>query len=223
MLIIDPSKVAVAVGAKCGGKTPDSNDEQIITILNLILPRIEDAMNVASLVRGNFTDSFYLSKPSRRQRADERERIQLRLSNGYVDPTSIVVTGSDGNAVAHEIVTVETSDAEFGIVNLSSWERGAYRVAYTSGFKPSDPPQDPPEGYDPNSRVLQNVPDWITGLAIDLVVQWWRTQNINPSVPKAASYAALDSALRRDIYVRVYGRYMRPRVGVIWSESLSRG
>lgn len=219
MLIIDPKVLAAAIGAKCGGSAPSADDEGMVTVLNLILPRVEDAMNVASLVRGTFTDHFFLGTPSRSDR-ESGKPAQLRLSNGIIDKTSLTVTDANNNVLATDVIALND---EYGIVDVSGWGRGHYAISYQSGFEPTPIPDPIPDGFDPNSRILQGVPDWILGIAVDLVVGWWRTQKLSPSAPKNVSYAALDSALRRDIYVRVYGRYMRPRVGVIWSERLDRG
>lgn len=219
MLIIDPKVLAVAIGAKCGGSAPSADDEGMNTVLNLILPRIEDAMNVASLVRGSFTDHFFMGAPTRNELISGRP-AQLRLSNGLIDKTSLVVTDANNNVLTTDVVSLND---EYGIVEVAGWSRGHYAISYESGFEPEPVPDPVPEGYNPNFRILQDVPDWIQGIAVDLVVAWWRTQKLSPSVPKNVAYAALDGAIRRDVYVRVYGRYMRPRVGVTWSERLDRG
>ncbi len=218
MLIMDVATLTAAVNAKCGGNVPDTNDEQLTTILNLILPRIEDAMNVQSLVRGNFTDHFLL--PRRASRNNPDERLQLRLTNGFLVENTISVLGESGTPITSDMFY---SDDDMGIVFLKDWNRGYFTVSYSSGFEPSALPDNPPENYDPNTRVLQNVPDWIQGIAVDFVVQWLRVQRLSPKVPQNVAYSALENAIRRDVYARVYERYMRPRMGVIWSERMTNG
>jgi hypothetical protein len=218
MLLIDPTEAALAIGAKCNGQQPADN-EQLILVLNYITPRVEDALNVATLVRGDFVDSFYLTGMNARS---ERPIARLRLSNGFLtEESDIAITDLDGEPIDAE--TIELYDLEHGVIELNSWEKGRYSVAYKSGFLPEEEPTTPPEGYDPNHRLLTEVPDWIKGLVITLLVQWFRSTMLAPKFPQNVNLEALDRMLRKEIYLRVYGRYMRPRVNCFFSERLSNG
>lgn len=176
-------------------------------------------MNVESLTRGTFVDYFYCTDmPCHVGRSQQH----LRLSNGFVVPDSITITAPDGTIVT----APEPIDANLdtGIVKLDSWSRGLYSVAYTSGFLPTDPPDPiPVDGsYDPENRVLQNVPEFLKGITIGLMIMWYRTTMLQPKVSKEISYGQVDAALRRELYARIYEKYDRPRVAVTFSERMDR-
>lgn len=218
MLLIDPAQAASAIQASCNGAGAASNDS-LILVLKYITPRVEDAMNVAFLARGAFVDSFYLTAMNSRCRTHQVAR--LRLSNGYlVDGQPVTVLDADGNDVSTDI---ELVDEKLGVVELNTWKRGRYTVAYTSGFEvPADP--DPvPDGFDPDSKVLVGVETWIQALCSALVVEWYRSTLLAPKLPQNVNLSALDQMLRKEIYVRVYGRYLRPRYGCFFSEKLTNG
>lgn len=177
-------------------------------------------MNVETLVRGTFTDKFYLTSNGQRSPCD-RPLARLRLTNGQIVENSVVVVDSNGDTVSTD--AIEDIDYKYGIVVLNTFSRGAYRVNYDSGFEPEPIPDDPPENYNPEYRVLQNVPDWIKGIAVDLFIQWTRSQRLALNLPKNVSYRPLVEVLSKDLYTRIYSRYMRPRVGVFWTEEYRHG
>ena len=215
MLLIDPVEAALAIAANCNGAVGDN--EQLILVLKYVTPRIEDAMNVASLVRGDFIDSFYL--PAMNSRCD-RQIARLRLSNGYLlGGAPLTITDSDGEAI--DPTFIELVDEENGVIELNQWTKGRWSVAYTSGFEVPALPDPLPDGYDPDARVLLAVPEWIHALCAALVIQWYRASVVSPKLPKNVSLTALDQMLRKEIYMRVYGRYLRPRVNCFFSEKLT--
>jgi len=217
MLLMSPSEAALGIGAKCGGSSPADDDPQMVRILRYITPRIEGALNVKSIERKAWRDSFYVgSMPCH---STGRVELSLLLSNGFVLPSNVVITlpsgatltGAEASACLH---------AELGYVTLESWTRGIVTVDYESGFEvPADP--DPvPTPFDENDKVLLGVPDWIKGIATQLLIVWYRTAVLNPKFPKEISFGQVDSLLKRELYARVYEKYMRPRVGMVFSDRL---
>lgn len=221
MLVISPSEVAAAIGASCGDSDVADLDKSVVRILRLITPRLEGALNVASLTRGAFSDYFYLSCMG--TGTCEPSLSQLRLSNGFIVPGSISVYDPDNEVVLTSTDADSATDLDHGIVNLSSWRRGMYRVGYTSGFEPDAAPTTPPDWFEDGDRVLKDIPDWMKGIAVNLMILWYRTALLAPKHTKEISYVAVDAALRRELYARVYERYMRPRVGVVFSDRMSYG
>ena len=127
MLLIDPAVAALAIGAQCSGARAASDAPQLVEILNLITPRVEDALNVDSLARGAFVDRFYLpAMPDETITPDMY--APLRLSNAFIDTTtaSVVVSRVDETAVDQS--TISRVDAKYGVVYLSSWSAGEYLV-----------------------------------------------------------------------------------------------
>lgn len=214
MLLVSPTDVATGIGAKCGGSAPSADDAAMLSVLRYITPRVEAALEVATLTRGSYVDHFALAPMPR---SDNPESIFL-LSNGFIVPGTMVVTDPEGLVAAGENVTGFNN--EYGTVRLNSWRRGVYSVAYQSGFEFEAP--DPDSDADPESAVLQGVPDWIKGIVVHLMVLWFRTAQVQPRVVKDLSYGQVDSAIRRELYTRIYSRYMRPRVAVTFSERLDR-
>lgn len=215
MLLIDPAKAALAIGAKCNGQSPASDNAQLVLILKYMTPRIEDAMNIASIVRGSFVDSFYL--PLMNPRAD-RPIARLRLSNGLLLAGGTVTIQDElGNAVVPARI-----DENYGIIEIESWDKGVHTVAYTSGLEVPPDPTTPPTDYDPETKVLIGVPVWIEALVIDCLVAWFRATPFVPKLPQNLNLGALDAMLRKEIYLRLYGRYDRPRVNCFFPESMSR-
>jgi hypothetical protein len=211
--LTDPSKIALAIGAKCGG-TITSDNEGILSTLELLLPRVEDAMNVASLTWGETTDTFQFpaAKPDQ-----ANETISFRLSNGYVANSQdhpIVITDSYGNAA-----TVFSADLRYGVVAANGLKAGTWTIRYFAGF---DVPVVDPDVDPPLPVIFAGVPAWIDGLIVALLVLWYRTEKLNPMVPQNYRYGELIAPLRREVYARIYGRYMRPRFGVEFPSSSVR-
>lgn len=214
MLLISPDEVSQVTGVSCGGSGAGGSAEAaLIAVLGKITPRLEDAMNVASLLRGNFTDFFSLS-------GRNAEPIVLRLSNGYVVDGSVKLHNSEG--VEIDASAIDFIDYEYGTVTLSRALRGRVAVTYTSGFEAKPEPEPAPGDTVPpvNTWILQGVPEWMKALASLYLVEWYRTARVSPSIPKGVSISAMDSSLRRHVHVRTYERYMRPRVNVVWSDRM---
>lgn len=218
--LIDPAKAALAIGAKCGGSV-SSDNEAMLSVLNLLLPRIEDAMNVGALTYGESTDTFIFEQPARGllgstyktgANGEILEKKRLRLTNGYVDSTQIVVT--DPNDAA---VTDYRLDPVFGIVELPSWLPGDYAVVYKAGFKLPNPLPS-----EPDPAILVGVPAWLEGVAVSLLMLWYRTELLTPKAPTGFSFGELIEPLHREVRTRIYGRYDRPRYGVVFPDYTAR-
>lgn len=218
MRLMTPAEMVALLGSKaCGGEEGGST----ALVLDMILPRLEDAMNVASLVRGKFVDTFVLPTYD-----PQHVPLVLRLSNGYVVKDTIKVqAGDDPDFLAS---ASHFLDLEMGTVSMHSWSRGTISVEYESGFKPKpeliDDPQNPGNQIPKpvNELVLEGVPDWMKALAVGFMVEWYRTFQTIPKFKPEVSYAQVEAALRRHIYARIYGRYMRPRAGVVWPSQTIR-
>jgi len=209
MLLISPSRAALAIGSQCSN--PDgTGDESLLEMLRLMTPKVEDALNVHSLTRGVFTDTF----PAAYSKYDLSKR--LRLANGFVVPGSVTIAGVfDDSGVP--ITTPFSIDAENGIVGLPSAyytdDTEQVSVTYTSGFVvPEDTgPTDDVNVY-PEYRVLVGIPDWMSGATVTMLMNWRRNNLNTPAASKEYGFLpTLNAALIRDLYGRLYGRYLRPR------------
>ena len=219
MLIMSTSEAATAIGAKCGGSSPEDGDPRLSQLLTYMLPRLEGALNVESLVRGNFVDHFFTPAMPPYSRGERNEQA-FRLSNGFVLPESVVVTDPEG--IVYPYAEVPSLNADTGVLRINSWTRGTYSVAYTSGFAPEPIPDPLPDPYNAEMRVLEGVPDWMKAIVIHLLVIWFRTAQVQPRWNKDLSFAQVDTALRRELYARIYEKYDRPRVAVTFSERMDR-
>lgn len=225
--LIDPSDAALAIGAQCAGKITSDN-EQMLSILGLLLPRIEDAMNVASLVYGETTDIFSLDSPTPAFLQSNAKAgaggssmwrgVVLRLSNGYVHRDTdnpITITGPDNN-----VVTAFKADLRYGLITLPlPWHGGEYTVTYRAGLKiaPVDPQASPPP-----VPVFEDVPEWLRGLTVAFLILWYRTSLLTPKTPVGFRFGELIAPLRHEIYARVYERYQRPRSNLYFPVSSAR-
>jgi hypothetical protein len=221
MLLVSVEKAANAIGAKCGASVPTSDEVALRGIINLLTPKVEAALNVHSIVHDYHTDRFilpYKPYPSRNPRA-EPPKVSLRLTSGFVIPDSVQVIDPNGDTVDLTSSTVQGEiEHELGVVHLSDWGYGKYLVHYDAGFAPESEPATPGDGYDANERVLEDVPDWIIGIVITYLVQWYRNTVLAPKRNKEVPWALVEQGLIRDLNTRIYGRYMRPRDGVIWGD-----
>lgn len=204
MLLINPASASLALGTQC--KTPTGvGDEALLDMLRLLTPRMEAALNVYSLARGQYTDYF---KPPR----DEHEyRLPFRLSNGFLIGTPTVVGVFEPGAI--------TVNTEYGYVELDGYSydsRTPIAITYTSGFAvPAASPQvHPDEKY----RVAEGTPEWMEGVIADFLANWRRNNLMQPQVTKEYGFLpTLNEAVNRDLHTRIYGRYMRQRDGMLWS------
>lgn len=218
MLLMTANEAASAIGAKCGGSAPTNDDPQLLLILGALTGRLEEALNVSSLTRGLYLDNFRLvdMPPYSGARSLPDREVSLRLSNGFVQSGSIVVTDPNGDVV--DLGDYRGVDASKGIVRLTSWIRGTYQIEYVSGFEPEAIPTPEPEGYDPETRVLQNIPAWMKGIVVHFLVMWYRTTQLQPRANKDISFGATMESLRRDTYAWVYGKYQRPRANCVFAD-----
>jgi hypothetical protein len=205
MLLLSPQRAALAMGVQC--RSPDgAGEEGLLEILRLLTPRVEAALNVLHLERNTWVDRFSI-------RPDEYTGdMPFRLGNGFLVPGSVTVQGitdSDGTAA-----TPSEVDEEGGLV----WFKGAVfsssiDITYQSGFVVPEPPgTDGTVHPDRNYRVLQDVPDWISGVVANLLVTWMRNQQKVPSAPKEYGFLpTLNQQVLQDLRARIYERYMRRR------------
>jgi hypothetical protein len=110
-------------------------------------------------------------------------------------------------------------DYHKGTIELSSWTKGKAAVTYLSGFPPEEMPDPVPPGFDPEDRVLQNIPEWLKLIVINYVVQWFRTSLLSPRVPKEANQFSMQNMLQRQVMSAVYVNWSRPRNGVLWGDA----
>ena len=213
MLLMSASEAASVIGAKCGSGAVTSDDPVLLSVLDFITSRVEEALNVQSLVRGAHTDKFVLPAMSVAQQLARTNRM-LRLSNGFLAQDSLTLLDPNGEVV--EFDDRGGVEHAYGIVNLPRWIEGVYTAEYVSGFEPEEIPASPPTGYDPDKRVLQNVPAWMKGIVANYLVLWFKTTQLQPKVSKDLSYTGVLNGLRREVYAWVYGKYQRPRVGCVF-------
>ncbi len=206
--IMNPDEAAIAFGAKCGTSIKGA-DEGLLQVMALMLPKVEDAMNVASLTYGETTDTFRLSGPV--PCYDAREPAQLYLSNGYVvisEDAPLVITDPNGNI----LTTVDYEiDKRYGIVTLSSWLIGKYTISYFAGFTASE------EDLDATPEVqsyFEDVPEWIKGLTVVFLSLWYKSISKSLTLPQNVRYGELIAPLYAEIQTRLYMRYQRPRANM---------
>lgn len=226
MLLISPPEAAAAIGAKCGGSSPSADDAALVSILGFVTTRVEDALDVYSLTLCESYDKFRVKAMpamNSRRRTDPEPRLSLRLSNGFVVVGSIVVIDPFGAEI--DLETLADVDYEVGVINLSSWSRGTYKVTYHSGFEPEAEPVPVPLNYDEDGRVLLLVPDWIKAIAIGALVTWYRTMFLQPKggTAKDLAHRSISDAIYKEIMARIYKRYLRPRMDVVFAERREYG
>lgn len=203
--LISPTRAALAINAKCGGSV-SAEDTALLEVLDMLLPRVEAAMNVASLTYGETTDTFTLEHQV--PRADARKAVKLYLSNGYLtisEDAPLVIT--DPNGV--ELETDEYSvNLRYGYITIPTWLEGDYTVSYYAGFTASeaDDEVDPPV-----LSYFENVPKWIEGVVVVLLTMWYRTMPKSLTLPENIAYRDLMHALYRELVTRIYQSYQRPR------------
>lgn len=200
--LLTSKQIEDALGAAGCTKPGDQPIDQYIVALGMVLSRVEGLLNVQTLVRGVYTDTFTV--------LDERQSGQLlRLSNAFLpSPLSCALTDGSGNAIGNLGV-----DRLHGIVHAPRLSRGVHTVTYMSGLEVDA------DGF------FVDVPNWLTSIAINCIVIWYRLGVINPRMPKdgSLSYSALMHATIRELQTRVYESYQRPRVDVLWPEQLTYG
>lgn len=216
MLLIDPAEAALAIGAKCNGSSPDSSDPFYVNVIDYITSRVEAILNVGSLTSGYHVDRFDLP-PMPAVGYNRTQKVRLRLCNGFLVQDSWSIALADETPV-DETDAGAVMDLKDGVLTLTKWRGGAYLVSYVSGFDPAEATaeEQAEEGYDPEKRVLQNIPAWMKALVIHYLVLWFRTTLVNPKVPDGVSYRALVDSLRREVQAWSYGSYLRPRADCVF-------
>lgn len=201
--IMNPSALMVSVSMKCGGKIVESDNDAVLGILGLLLPRLEDLMAVASLTYGETTDTFEFFDDSTDISPASNGRI--RLSNGYVENSEVhpvTILDPDGEAVTDFFLNERD-----GVITLESWKKGRYTVAYYAGLKTVENEAGWAEG-DPE---FLDAPAWMQGVVVELFVMWNRTVPVSLKLPEQISYAELVHQADKELKRRVYQRYQRPR------------
>lgn len=220
MLLISPAKAAAAIGAKCGGSAPTTDDLEFLQLLRYMTPRVEAALNVDTLTLGvfnehvrlpaqpgfNFNSIAYLLPP----------QAEIRLRNGFVVPDSMTLLDPYGIAV--DLNTVAKIDREKGVVYLDTWVYGRYTIEYQAGFEEQEEPLNTPDGgWIAEDKVLVGIPDWIEALVVAYLTLWYRSVYLAPKIPKGQRTGWLTDALVKETMSRLYTKYERPRGGY-WAE-----
>lgn len=184
--------LAVNGAAYCGEPTPDSYD----TLQRVTRARVEDALDIESLERWTWADSFDIPAMC------SNRPVRLRLTNAFInEPESVIFKDSNGSA----IVCTPRVDQRMGVVEVTL-PKGSYTVEYVAGFE-----------ADANLKILKRLPDWMKGVALAVLRQWCLANN-NGSFPKDVRQAAvvIGEMTRAETNSRVFKRYDRPRMDVIW-------
>lgn len=224
MLLMSPSDAAQAIGSKCGG-CADADYASLTSILNLLTPKVEAACNVYSLTRGEYTEAFEAACMPRggHPRSELTAKLSLRLSNGFVlkdEDEPVVITDPEGTVVDSTSYPDTRIEIDYGrgMIHLDEWIRGVYTVTYQSGFEPTELPDPAPVDFDPDTRVLQDIPLWMKSIVVMYLDQWYRAVYLSTRASKEMSFIQVSEALRRMVHSAVYGTYQRPRMGCVWGD-----
>lgn len=192
MMLVDPVKVAQALGMQTNGGSGSLDLTMLKAIIERVQPGVEASMNVATLRRVSCVDTFDVTQTG--------AEVIFRLSNGYLDKGSVTVNGP---SVGSLLV-----DARLGTVRMTASARGRYTVAYQSGFE-----------VDTTSDVATGVPPDVEGFIFPATTLWLRATLLTPKMPgiQGISIEQLTIPLIREIGKRIFGAYHRPRAGVEWS------
>jgi len=200
MYLLTPTEIAQAL-QRSNCRADDTTVDSLAMILLMAQTRIEEALEVASLEYGTFTDVFEVTDANVLRR-------EVRLVNAFLDPSMPIVLARPGIAidpdddpyVPYKVVP------DTGILTLDGLGRGQYGITYSGGFKKDA------------DNYAQDVPEWIKTLCVTMVLHWYRVGMLSPAVPENVSYAALINSAVREIMTRKYMRYDRPRYGVIFTD-----
>lgn len=179
--------VSAAIGALTGGRTPSFDNERFKAMLDGTTAQLERLLGTV-LQQASYTDTF---------RVDTRyvRKIEeLRLSAGFVDRASVVVTNAFGEPFNSDKIGM---NAELGVVRVEGAEGGLIRVAYTAGFAVED-------------GLFVGTPDWLRSLVDQACTIWMRTIG-TPAAIENLSYGQHMSMIYKQLVGSVHGRYLRPR------------
>lgn len=209
MLLMDPTEAAEVIGARCGPSSA-GDSPAIRAALRYITSAIEAILEVQTLEATRTTDVFLCT--SKMQRA-----CGLALTNAFVSPSTLTMV--DGNGTSY----VEGTDFRLGSITgvvqpIEDLQIGWYTVEYVSGFSVAYPedPDTPLTEEDEAYLIAEGVPDWIKGMVIVLLVEWFRAKLLSPKLPDNIRMSDLMRALRNDLSRRMSGHYHRPRYGVLF-------
>lgn len=184
-------------------------------MLRVLTPRVEDALNVKSLLRQTCTDTFAL--PS----STAAKARGFRLTNAFLSgPVTLSGFKSyDGG----DITSPVEIDEEYGVVRCGTYTYEPdtrLSITYTSGFAiPSDDEATASNDIHPDAlyRVGIGIPDWIVGIVDEMLIQWRRNNLLTPSVTKEYGFLpTLNAHVATTLKGRIYNRYMRPRDNLHW-------
>jgi hypothetical protein len=220
MRLISNAEAALPIGAKANGVLPSAEDALLAGVISGLLPKIEESLNVKSLVRTSWEDSFRLPLFCRRT----GKFLRLRLSNGFLDPdTPVILTDPDG---AETTIDADHRFDEYGYVDIESSVAGLHRVYYDAGFAPTpyEAPDPLPDGYvvplEATDPLLTGVPEWIKAMVKAYLIKWYRIEVLAPKLPgkgEGRTAQMLADAIRQEIQARCYSRYMRQRDACQWA------
>lgn len=218
MLLISPTTAAQALEVSCGvGREAATAADALITPLNLMLPRVEAALDTITLEKANFIDTFRLSGRG----VDGRHR--MRLSNAFVSPDGFSVTDRE-TQLPVDPVNID-ADYRYGVVSVPSHFCGTFQVAYTSGFSPKatkdangvDIPLEKQE-FDLGVEAT-----WLQTIAIAALNEWFRSIPRTVKVPDNVAFRDINHQANRYLQNAIWGKFMRDRFDVTWPSLTTRG
>lgn len=197
MYLLDRQQIEDMVrGLAANGNCCDSpSGPAYVTLQSAARTRIEEALNIAHLLRGVWVDRFRIPHTL------ANRPVTLRLSNAFIDDRESVVISVSG---AEEPVAVEDVDTRLGLVT-ATLPAGLVSVKYTSGF---------PVGS-ADTKKFEHTPEWMQTIAL-AAIRSWVLATASGAQPKDISLGQLTAAIRHELSTRIYGRYDRPRAGVVW-------
>lgn len=215
MLLISPKRAAIALGSSCA-RSDGSGEEQLLEMLRSITPRAEAALNVDSLTRGAFIDTFQIRSPTR-----ARYR-SFRLANGFLTTAPITLVGiTDGYGDTVSAPSMVDHLNGVVMVDASCIFSEFVQIAYSSGFevpvRDASIEVDNPVHVEPDYRVLSGVPDALAGIVLTMLTNAYRNSLLIPRAPKEYGFLpTLNEAMRKELAARIYCWYMRPRDGTMF-------
>lgn len=183
----------------CGGAPTDALD----TFLRNMRTRVESALNIESLERYTWRDTFEID------RCHSGRPVSLRLTNAFInEPESVKITTRNGTELFPGVPDPDAHwadevDCRLGVVHLGSATSGIVKVEYVSGFEVDD------------DKVFTKTPDWMHTVALAALRTWMLGAQ---KVAGTDQVALRDMAAQanRELMVRIYERYDRPRGSVLW-------
>jgi hypothetical protein len=210
MLLVDPLIAAQSLDISCGiGREAASAMDAILVPLNLIYTRAVAALDVASLLTSTYIDQFTLTGRG------YDGQYGLRLCNGFIDPTSIIVRDTLTQTPVDP--TRYGINAKYGVVYIDSRLQGRYEVEHTGGFTPVETMT--AEGtLIPLNRQILAVPEWLQSVAILALNEWYRSApRTITTVKDGMSFAAINSQANRALQNAIWNQYLRPRAEMLFA------